>query len=154
MLVELEEAAKGLGQVVGLEDVRSLDDWLLVEHLPDQVPVDLTQAAVQHLSTFEHVKDPVSENLLAMAVAIDVEEVLVGGDGRVHFEVERLDVESQSERVLLHLLVELKIRNYRVLRLRFVSDRERDQLPFKLATLIRLRHIFSWMDPHGGNFLI
>ena len=127
----------------------SLYHRLLIHDLPDQIPVDLAQAAIQHLPSFEHEEDAVGEDWLAMALPVDVEEVLVGCDTGVDFEAERLDVKSQGERVLLDLLVELKICNYRVLRLGFVPDREGHELPLKLASLVRLGHILRWVQPDG-----
>ena len=81
---EFEHTAKGLRQVASLEDMCCLNEWLAVHDLRDQVLVDLTQTAIEHLTTLEHVEDAIREHWLIVAVAIDVEKKFTGRNRRVH----------------------------------------------------------------------
>ena len=56
-------------------------------HLLGQVLVDLAERAVQHLASFEHVKDAIGEDWLPMAHSIYVKQVLIRRDLRVDLEV-------------------------------------------------------------------
>ena len=82
LLIQMDLAPERLWQIGSLEDVGRLEERVLhlarlvLHNLLNQVPVDLAQAAVEHLASLEHVEDAIREHLLAVHGSIDVEQEL------------------------------------------------------------------------------
>ena len=75
--IRLSVSCVAIPGVVGRLEERVLHLARLVLHnLLNQVPVDLAQAAVEHLASLEHVEDAIREHLLAVHGSIDVEQEL------------------------------------------------------------------------------
>ena len=65
ILIQLDLASKRLRQISSLEYMGRLEEWVLhltplvLHDLLNEIPIDLAQAAIEHLASLEHIEDAI-----------------------------------------------------------------------------------------------